>query len=105
LLADKISIDEFEDWSASFSWNIHKRADAETQKLAYLIRAILNSHEDDETEDQLREHLALAAGPLQEIASESWQMTIVSSSPLLLRDQFNGTPVNQSFVLAYATPA
>jgi hypothetical protein len=71
LLADKISIDEFEDWSASFSWNIHKRADADTQKLAYLIRAILNSHENDETEDQLREQLALAAEPFHEIASES----------------------------------
>jgi hypothetical protein len=38
-LVGKLSFDDLENWSAEYSWNIHQRADDETQKLAYLVHS------------------------------------------------------------------
>ena len=65
-LANEISLDAFDDWSAEYSWNIHQRANKEVQQLAYEIRGILNAHADDETEDRLRAELAGAIFPFLE---------------------------------------
>lgn len=62
-LANVLSLQELEDWSAEFSWNIHKRSDSEAQSLAYQIRAILNAFSDDEAESGLRKELAEAVRP------------------------------------------
>lgn len=57
-LANCISLEQFEDWSAEYSGDIYKTADDETRDLACQIRAILNAFDDDETEDGLRVELA-----------------------------------------------
>jgi len=57
-LADRISLEELEDWSASFSWNIHKSDDEQAQAIAYQVRAILNEYSDDATDDRIRKELA-----------------------------------------------
>lgn len=75
LLENRISLEEFEDWSASFSWNIHRHTDKEVQAIAYQIRSILNEHSDDATEAAVRQELADAARPFAPCDSE--QPTIV----------------------------
>jgi hypothetical protein len=68
-LANVLSLQEFEDWSAEFSWDIHKRADANVQDLAYRVRAILNAFSDEESESGLREELAEAVRPFAQPAT------------------------------------
>lgn len=49
LLEGKLELQEFEDWSATASWNIHKRTvNRRLHSLLYEIRSILNDHEDDD---------------------------------------------------------
>lgn len=65
----RVSLEELEDWSAEYSWDIHKRADEQTRVLAYQIRAILNAHSDDPNEDGVRRGLAEAIRPFEDSAS------------------------------------
>lgn len=64
-LAHRLSLEQFEDWSAEYSWNIHQRADHETQALAYRLCAILDAYSEDATEDALRQELATAIRPFR----------------------------------------
>ena len=57
-LADRISLEELEDWSASFSWNIHRSDDEQAQAIAYQVRGILNEYSDDVSEERIRKELA-----------------------------------------------
>ena len=61
LLADQISLDQFEDWFLPYSWNIHKRANHEVQRLVYAIEHTLSEFDEDST--ALRRELANAAIP------------------------------------------
>ncbi len=72
-LANRLSLEQLEDWSAEYSWNIHKRADDEIRELAYQIRAILNAHSDDPTEDGVRQELADAIRPF---GSRAYEVTV-----------------------------
>jgi hypothetical protein len=65
-LANRISLEQLEDWSAEYSWNIHTRADGETQKLVYQIRAILNAYSDESQESVIRQELAAVVRPFAE---------------------------------------
>ncbi len=56
-LADRISLEQLEDWSASFSWDIHRIDDEQAQAIAYQVRAILNEYSDDAIEDRIRKEL------------------------------------------------
>ena len=57
-------MDAFVDWSASYSWDIHRRADAKTRDLAYLIRSVIVGFESgDLSEAEVREELANAIRP------------------------------------------
>jgi len=60
-LANRISLEEFEDWSASYMLNIYRDGNAEAQNFARLIRSILNAFEDDETENRIRQELVADA--------------------------------------------
>ena len=52
-LDGRIPVQAFADWSAAYSWNIHKRtADGETQALAYAVRAIVVQHETQDIDDR-----------------------------------------------------
>jgi hypothetical protein len=62
-LSDQLSLEEFEDWSASYVLDIQRRGDTEDQALGRLIRGILNAFEDDATEVGLRQELAVAILP------------------------------------------
>jgi hypothetical protein len=62
-LDDQISLEDFDDWSAEYAWNIHKRDDHKTQDLARSLRAIINAHEDDTDESGLRKELEIAIHP------------------------------------------
>jgi signal transduction histidine kinase len=62
-LAKQVSLEDFEAWSAEYAWNIHQRADEETQNLARMVQAILNAFEDDQDETGLRLELAEAVRP------------------------------------------
>jgi hypothetical protein len=59
-LSEQISLDEFEQWFAPYSWNIHKGGDAESQRLAFAIEHKLSQFEDDC--DDLRVELARIEG-------------------------------------------
>jgi hypothetical protein len=47
LLSQRISLDDFEDWFAPYTWNIHKNSDEDAQQLAYAIEHQLSQYEDD----------------------------------------------------------
>jgi hypothetical protein len=47
LLSHQISLDDFEQWFAGYSWNIHKTGDIEAQKFAYAIEHQLSQFDDD----------------------------------------------------------
>jgi hypothetical protein len=70
-LANRLSLEKLEDWSAEYSWNIHERADERTKALAYRVRAILNAYSDDADESSLREELATAILPFARSAMAS----------------------------------
>jgi hypothetical protein len=61
-LAKQISLEQLEDWSAEYSWNIHQRADSDVRGLAYQIEAILNAYSGD-SEDAIRKALEEAVHP------------------------------------------
>jgi hypothetical protein len=61
-LAGKMSLDAFEDWSASFVHSVYAVENKEHQELATRIRSVLNAFEDEE-EDVLRKELAAAVDP------------------------------------------
>jgi hypothetical protein len=46
-LANRISLEDLEDWSAEASIDIHNNPDELAKRLVYAIRGVLNSHEDD----------------------------------------------------------
>jgi len=54
LRAGRISLEEFEDWSASYLFEAYGSGDAEALEVAKQIRARLNAYEEDPTEDSLR---------------------------------------------------
>jgi hypothetical protein len=61
VLAGDLSIDNFQDWFAVYFWNIHKRASAAVQHLAYGIDLLLDEYtSDDLSESELRTRLAVA---------------------------------------------
>jgi hypothetical protein len=47
LLSHQLSLDEFEEWFAPYSWNIHKHGDADAQAIAYAIEHQLSVFDDD----------------------------------------------------------
>ena len=51
LLDGKVSIDAFEDWSASYSWNIHQKADSRVQDLAYLIESRMIEYDNGDMDE------------------------------------------------------
>ena len=56
-LEGRISLERFEDWSASYSWDIHKSGNYEAQRLAYEIEGILSEHSQDADETEVRREL------------------------------------------------
>lgn len=63
-LDDKRSLESLDDWSASYSWNIHNRSDAETRDLAYAVRGALVEYSSGDLDRvALREELANAIRP------------------------------------------
>ena len=77
-LANRISLEDFEDWSASYIHDVHRSEDVQAQKSAHLIRSILNAFEDDETEQGLRQELANAVRPFAQLVE------IVPYTPVLV---------------------
>lgn len=75
LLSRQISLDDFEEWFAPYSWNIHKSGDPEAQKLAYAIEHQLSQFDADG--DALRIELTriLSASREYLTAQEIDQMT------------------------------
>src|SRR2546425_12282540 len=61
LLANQISLDQFEDWFLPYSGNIHKHGTHEVQRFVYAIEHALS--EFDEDSDALRTELANAVRP------------------------------------------
>ena len=51
-LLGEVSLDSFEDWSSEFSWNIHEKADAETQRLAYLVQSKIGQFGEGEIDEE-----------------------------------------------------
>ncbi len=86
-LAKKMSLEGLEDWSASYIQSVHRIGDADAQKVAHLIRSILNAFEDDETEDALRLELANAILPFVPkveflVSKVSYKFDSRSSAPM-----------------------
>ena len=47
LLSQQMSLDDFEQWFAPYSWNIHKNGDDDAQQLAYAIEHQLSQFDED----------------------------------------------------------
>lgn len=61
-LAGRASLDEFEDWVAQHTWNVHQWGSKNTQDLAASIEARLAEHSGSHiNEEALRRHLARLA--------------------------------------------
>jgi len=45
LLSGDLSLDEFEDWFAQRSWNMHKDSEIDAQRLAYAVELRLAEHD------------------------------------------------------------
>src|SRR6266498_340558 len=73
LLARRISLEQFEDWSASYAQSAHGRRDAEAVESGLLIRSILNAFGDDNSEDALRLELGNAIRPFVRVAHIEWR--------------------------------
>jgi hypothetical protein len=73
LLAGEISLEAFEDWSADYSWDIHRQPNAAAMNLAYQIRGILNAHADDLSDDVVRQELAGAIRPFAGQFEIAWK--------------------------------
>ena len=56
-LANKLSLDELEDWSAEAAVDAHNNPDHSAKSLIYSMRGLLNFHEDDDSEDGLKQNL------------------------------------------------
>lgn len=58
-LASEISVEEFEDWIAQRTWNIHQQPDEDCKKLAFAIEARLAEYSGGHIdESKLRQELA-----------------------------------------------
>jgi hypothetical protein len=62
-LADRLSLENFEDWSASYMQNIHNSGDASAQSIARMIRSILNAYGDDCSDSAMRQEFEEAIRP------------------------------------------
>lgn len=56
-LADRISLEDLEDWSAEASIDNYNNRDDLARRMVYSIRALLNDHEEDESPSGLKEDL------------------------------------------------
>ncbi len=57
-LNGKLSLDDFEDWFARESWNVHKSNDLGAQRMAYAVELRLSEHSNGHLpEDELRNEL------------------------------------------------
>ena len=81
-LDGRMSLEDFADWSAKSSWNVHKVEDEEAQRLAYLIRSLLNERPDGEHEQIFRAELASAIPPFALRSVEVSGVEQVSSGEL-----------------------
>ena len=71
LLANELSLDDFEDWSASYLTEAFRSGDAQAQEVGRLIRSILNAYGDDSTDDAMRLELANAISPFVKSSAEN----------------------------------
>jgi hypothetical protein len=62
-LAKRISLEEFEDWSADALRNVYRDGSKDAKAIVQLVRSILNSHEEDAEEVCMRQELATAILP------------------------------------------
>lgn len=71
-LAQKLSLEEFEDWIVQNTWNIHQSSDESCKKLAYAIEGKLAEYSSgDIAEESLRKELApLVASYTPQLAVE-----------------------------------
>ena len=70
-LANELSLEDFEDWSASYLTDAFQSDDLEAQKIGRLIRSILNAYADDSTEHALHLELAVAISPFAKWSDEN----------------------------------
>jgi len=82
----RISLDQFEEWFGPFVWDIHKRADRETQDLAYRIGLKLAEYSSGDLEQRvLLEELAAASRPfvfLEEVPAKAASSATTLEFPL-----------------------
>jgi hypothetical protein len=77
-----ISFEEFEEWSASYSWDIHQRAGQKIQDLAYAVRGVLVEYSSgDIDEKRLREDLENTIRPFAVIRVSVPTKRIVFGKP------------------------
>lgn len=73
-----VSLNDFEDRMAEYSWNIHKLGSEPAQKLAYLIQSMLSSDSNEDIdENALREELEKAIRPFAGSAKRFPQTGVV----------------------------
>ena len=70
-LASQLSLEAFEDWSASYMQSVHGEGDSEAVAMASRVRSILNAYEDDSTEASLRAELEVAIRAFAEPSAEN----------------------------------
>jgi hypothetical protein len=100
-LAKNVSVEDFEDWIAQNTWNIHQSGDEQAEKLAYSIESRLaeysGSHIDENT---LRRELSPMVTAYTPQVSESW-----ASSSVMSFGSDNLRPQVDEIQVAVALPA
>jgi hypothetical protein len=94
-LANELSLDEFEDWSASYLTDVFQSGDAQAQEVGRVIRSILNAYGDDSTDAALRSELVNAISPF---AKTSAQNSV--GKPSMIAESSASSDVNRVLVAA-----
>jgi hypothetical protein len=62
-LDEEISLEELEDWSASFAWDTYASHDQDAGRAALFLRSILNAYDGDQSDIGLRRELEKIVRP------------------------------------------
>jgi len=83
-LAKGIDLDDFEDWIAQNTWDVHRSGDLEAEQLAYSIELFLSEQSSGHlSESDLRSELSLLSSPRIEIQPGAWMLESGSSNQVM----------------------
>jgi hypothetical protein len=95
-LANRISLDAFENWSASFVHDVRACGDPTALDIAQLVRSILNTFDEDAMDDGLRKELAIAILPFQSALRVFPKIPVQSDTTYRREESQSNSPLGTS---------